>query len=37
LAGIEVLAEVPRLRASFRRPKLLNVRSAGTVFESNPA
>jgi polysaccharide biosynthesis transport protein len=37
LAGIEVLAEVPRLRASFRRPKLLNARSAGTVFESNPA
>ncbi len=37
LAGIEVLAEVPRLRASFRRPKLLNVRSAGTLFESNPA
>lgn len=37
LAGIEVLAEVPRLRASFRRPKLLNLRGPGTVFESNPA
>jgi chain length determinant protein EpsF len=37
LAGIEVLAEVPRLRASFRRPKLLNLRGPGTVFENNPA
>jgi chain length determinant protein EpsF len=37
LAGIEVLAEIPRLRASFRRPKLLNLRGPGTVFESNPA
>lgn len=37
LTGIEVLAEVPRLRASFRRPKLLNVRGPGTIFESNPA
>jgi chain length determinant protein EpsF len=37
LTGIEVLAEVPRLRASFRRPKLLNVRGPGTVFESKPA
>jgi polysaccharide biosynthesis transport protein len=37
LAGIEVLAEVPHLRASFRRPKVLNLRGPGTVFESNPA
>lgn len=36
-AGIEVLAEVPRLRASFRRQKVLNLRGPGTVFESNPA
>jgi chain length determinant protein EpsF len=36
-AGIEVLAEVPRLRASFRRTKLLKLRGPGTLFENNPA
>jgi chain length determinant protein EpsF len=37
IAGVEVLAEVPRLRASFRPRKLIGVRGPHEVLEGKPA
>jgi hypothetical protein len=37
IAGVEVLAEVPRLRASFRPRKLIGVRGPHEVLEGKTA